>query len=68
MEGKNILALQLYSDAANLSVRMPDSFNKPRILRQVVQNGYGGMDADLLVSDAPVMITANNVDMSGNLF
>lgn len=35
---------------------MLDSFNKPRILRQVVQNDYGEMDADLLVSGVPVMI------------
>ncbi len=67
VDGRNILAMQLYSDAADLSVRMPESFNKPRILRQVVQNGYGGMDGDLLVSDVPFMITQNNVDIARKL-
>lgn len=66
-EEKNILAIQLYSDAASLSVRMPESFNKPRVLRQVLERGYGGMDDDLPVSDAPFVLTAENIDIARKL-
>lgn len=64
-KGQNsILAIQLYSDAADMSIKIPDRFNKPRVLKQIVQNGYGGMDGELPVSDTPYMITADNIDVA----
>ena len=65
--GEPVLAIQLYSDAADMSVRMPDRFNKPRLLKMVVQGGYGGMDMDLPVTDAAVMITGDNVELARKL-
>lgn len=66
-EDKKILAIQLYSDASDLSVKLPESFHKPRILRQVVQRGYGGIDYDLPVSDEPYFITKDNVNIAHKL-
>lgn len=67
VNGRNILAIQLYSDAANLSVKMPNRFNKPRVLGQVVQSGYGGLDGDLPVSDVPYFISKENIDIACKL-
>lgn len=67
MNGKAILAIQLYSDAADLSVRMPEKFNKPRLLRQVVQKGFGGMDGDISVSNEPFIIGENNIEVARKL-
>lgn len=67
VNGKNILAIQLYSDAEDMSVRMPEKFNKPRILRQLVEKGYGGADGDISVSNKPLMIEENNVEIARKL-
>ncbi len=66
-ENGNILAIQLYSDASDMSIKMPDRFNKPRVLKQVVQDGYGGMDGDISVSDKPYVITSENVEIARKL-
>lgn len=65
--GTKILAIQLYSDAENLSVRIPQTFNKPRLLRQIVADGYGGMDHDIVVSNKPLLITEENIELAKNL-
>lgn len=63
----NVLAIQLYSDAANISVRMSQSFNKPRLLKQIVAEEYGGMDQDIMVSNKPYKITKDNLDLARDL-
>lgn len=67
IDDKKVLAIQLYSDATNLSVKLPETFHKPRLLRQIVQEGYGGMDNDLPVSDYPYMICEDNIDVACRL-
>lgn len=67
VDGKDILAIQLYSDASNMSVKLPDGFSKPRVLRVVVQNGYGGRDYDIPVSDLPYIISKDNIDIACKL-
>lgn len=67
VDGKDILAIQLYSDASNMSVKLPDRFNKPRVLGVVVQKGYGGMDYDIPVSDLPCTISKENIDIACKL-
>ena len=62
-----VLAIQLYSDAENLSVMMPQTFNKPRLLRQIVADGFGGMDQDIMVSNKPLLITENSVELAKKL-
>lgn len=64
---KNILSVQLYSDTESMSVKMPERFNKPRVLGQIVKNGYGGMDQQIPVSDQPYMINEENVDIACGL-
>lgn len=66
-EGQRVLAIQLYSDAENLSVRMPQTFNKPRLLKQIVADGYGGKDQDIVVSNKPLLITENNIELARDL-
>lgn len=67
INNQKILAIQLYSDAFNLSVKLPKTFHKPRLVRQIVQEGYGGMDNDLPVSDYPCMVCEDNTDIAYNL-
>lgn len=66
-DGTKVLAIQLYSDAENLSVRIPQTFNKPRLLRQIVADGWGGMDHDIAVSNKPLLITEKNIGLARDL-
>ncbi len=39
--GKRILASFLYNDAVDMSVRLPEQFNRPYLLKQIVAEGFG---------------------------
>ena len=61
LNNQHFLSVQLYSDTENMSVKMPERFNKPRIINQIVANGFSGMDGDIPVSDTPLIISAETV-------
>lgn len=65
--GKRVVSVQLYSDTENMSVKMPERFNKPRIINQIIANGYGGIDGDIPVSDTPYEVSDENLDCIRNL-
>lgn len=64
---KQILSVQLYSDTENMSVKMPERFNKPRIINQIIATGFGGMDGDLPVADTPFIISTETVSTACDL-
>lgn len=66
-DSKKILAVQLYSDTENMAVKMPEKFNKPRVLGQIVSKGYGGMDQNLPVIDEAYKISQDNIEVAKNL-
>lgn len=66
-DNRGILAIQLYSDTESMAVKMPGKFNKPRILRQVVEKGYGGTDQKLPVSNEAFIITEENLEIARKL-
>lgn len=66
-DNKRIVSVQLYSDTVNMSVKMPERFNKPRIINQIITNGFGGIDGDIPVSDTPYKVSDENLDCIWNL-
>ena len=64
---KQILSVQLYSDTENMSVKMPERFNKPRIINQIIATRFGGMDGDLPVADTPFIISTETVSTACDL-
>lgn len=58
---KRILAVQLYSDAEDVSITLPKSFNRPHLLKTIIKDGYGDVDKDLEINDKKLIVTGNNV-------
>lgn len=66
-EGKRILAVLLYNDGVDMSVRLPQVFNRPYLLKQIIKKRYGGMDKDLPINDIPLVINDSNLDIAKKL-
>ncbi len=64
---KRILAVQLYSEPLDVSVKQPRIFNRPRLLKKIVEDGFGGIDCDISVSDRFVMINKENIEIIENV-
>ncbi|MGN0455055.1 MAG: hypothetical protein ACI4G1_07790 [Ruminococcus sp.] len=60
---KRILAVQLYSDAEDISAKLPTKFNRPRLLKMIIKEGYGDFDDDLQTNDNCLIITNENLDV-----
>ncbi len=62
--GKRILAALLYSDAVNMSVKLPEQFNRPYLLKQIVAEGYGENDKNISTNNIPYIITKENINVA----
>ena len=60
---KRVLSVQLYRDAENISTKLQNEFNRPRLLKTIIRDGYGAFDNDLEISDRCLMITEANIDI-----
>ena len=66
-ENKRILAVQLYSDAEDVSITLPQSFNRPHLLKSIIKEGYGDVDKDLAINDKCLIVSENNVGIIENV-
>lgn len=64
---KRILAVLLYSDAVDMSVKLPKEFNRPILLKWIIRENYGDEDNGLLINDCPLTINGNNLDVARKL-
>ncbi len=60
---KKVLSVQLYRDAEDVSISLPAKFNRPKLLKDIIRNGYGDIDNDLETNDKCLMITKENIDI-----
>lgn len=65
--GKRILASFLYNDAVDMSVRLPEQFNRPYLLKQIVAEGYGELDGNICTDNLPFVINADNLSIAEEL-
>ncbi len=66
-DGKRILAVMLYNDAENLSVKLPKKFNRPRLLKQIIRENLGGNDNGRDICDTVFKIDVNNAEKAESL-
>jgi hypothetical protein len=64
---KRILAAFLYNDAVDMSVKLPEQFNRPYLLKQIVAEGYGDIDQNICTNNTPVIITKENINIANDL-
>ena len=63
INGKRIVAVHLYNDAEDMSVKLPTEFNRPKLLKDMILNGYGEIDNYLETNDKPYIINDKNIDI-----
>ena len=61
--GKKILSVQLYSETEDVSAKFPTTFNRPRLLKTIINDGYGDLDGDLDTGDKCLVISEDNLDI-----
>jgi len=64
---KRILASFLYNDAVDMSVKLPESFNRPYLLKRIVSEGYGDLDGNIDTDNKPVIMNNANVSLAEEL-
>lgn len=64
---KRILASFLYNDAVDMSVKLPEQFNRPYLLKQIVAEGYGELDGNICTDNLPFVITDDNLSIAKEL-
>lgn len=65
--GKRILASFLYNDAVDMSVKLPQRFNRPYLLKELVAEGWGEADGELHTNNIPYIITQDNINIAEKL-
>ncbi len=65
-EERNVLSVRLTRDADRESF-IPDRFNRPRLMKTVLREGYGDVDNDMEISDRVINITEKNIDIAENI-
>jgi len=63
IEEKNILVVRLAREAFNKESNVTRGYNRPRLMKKILEKGYGAMDGDLLISDKPQIINQNNIEI-----
>lgn len=66
-EDKRTLAVLLYNDAVDMSVRLPQEFKRPFLLKQIIKGNYGAEDNNLPISDYPIVINESNIEVASRL-
>ena len=62
-EERKILSVQLYSETEDVSAKFPTTFNRPRLLKTIINDGYGDLDGDLDTGDKCLVISEDNLDI-----
>ncbi|MCI8670302.1 MAG: hypothetical protein HFI34_12435 [Lachnospiraceae bacterium] len=62
-EGRRILAVQLYNEAEDMSVKLPKKFNRPRLLKKIIENDFGADDNGLEINGKPLHIDETNIQI-----
>ncbi len=65
--GKRILASFLYNDAVDMSVRLPEQFNRPYLLKQIVAEGFGELDGNICTDNLPFILSDDNLSIAEEL-
>lgn len=60
---QRLLSVQLYSEAEDIDAQFPRNFNRPRLLKQLINEGYGGSDNGLRICDTCTYIDEQNIDL-----
>ncbi|MBD5157179.1 MAG: OmpH family outer membrane protein, partial [Butyrivibrio sp.] len=63
----NILFVRLAHDAVNKETVVTRGYNRPRLMKKILQLGYGAKDNNLLISDQEILITEHNLDLAENI-
>ena len=66
-EGRRILAVQLYNEAEDMSVKLPKNFNRPRLLKKIIANDFGAEDNGLAINGKPLYIDEMNIQIIENV-
>jgi len=60
---KRVLSVQLYRDTEDVSISLPTKFNRPKLLKDIMRDGYGDIDNNLETNDKCLIITEENIDI-----
>ncbi|MFQ9516373.1 MAG: hypothetical protein ACLRZ9_11200 [Eubacterium sp.] len=66
-EGRRVLAVQLYSDAEDISAKLPVEFNRPRLLKTLISKKYGDIDNNLMTDELPLIIDEEKLEFAKNI-
>ncbi len=66
-EDNNIFMVRLAHDAIDKDTTVTRRYNRPRLMKKILELGYGAEDANLLISDKAILITDNNLDLAENI-
>lgn len=57
----------MYNDAVDMSVKLPQRFNRPYLLKELVAEGWGEADGKLHTNNIPYIITQDNINIAEKL-
>lgn len=64
MNGRRILAVQLYKEADDISAKLSMEFNRPRLLKTIIHDKYGDIDNDIVIGDEPEIIDESRLNFA----
>lgn len=67
IDQKKVLAVFLYNDAVDMSVKLPKVFNRPILLKRVISRSFAEIDNDIETNGKAVYINNDNLDIAAKL-
>lgn len=62
-----MLLVRLARDAVNKESFVAKNYNRPRLMKKILELGYGAKDNNLLISDKEILINEYNLQMAENI-